>query len=216
MSENKDIVDISFEPVHDDVDSTNAEIKEVKKKTEGKKGNKKKQSEKKLLSKIADQEKVLKAIMGERDDYKDKFLRNLAEIDNFRKRMKKEKDDFKKYILGDFLSSLLDVVDNIERALKSRADNTEDKSIITGVEMIYKQLMELLRKNNVVEIDAMGQAFDPNLHQALSKEEMPDVLEPTVIEVYQKGFIYNEKLLRPALTKVAIPVEVEDTVIERG
>ncbi len=209
MSDNEDIVDISFEPVKSDIDDENI-VKEKKKKT------KKKYSEKKLLNRIDDQKKILESIIKERDDYKDKFLRNLAEVDNFRKRMKKEKEDFKKYILGDFLSSLLEVVDNIERALKVKSDITGENSIITGVEMIYKQVIDLLKKNNVVEIDAIGKPFDPNLHQALSKEETINVSEPTVIEIYQRGFIYNDKLLRPVLAKVAVPMEVEDTVIERG
>jgi len=213
MSENEDIVDISFEPVKEDIDDNEAEINLSKSKKVTKN---KKNSDKKLLKKIQEQEKVLETVIKERDDYKDKFLRNLAEIDNFRKRMKKEKDEFKRYILGDFLTNLLEVVDNIERALNVNSENVDDKSILTGVEMIYKQIMDLLKKNNVIEIEALGKAFDPNLHQALSREEKTDVTEPTVIEVYQKGFIYNEKLLRPALTKVAVPLEVEDTVIERG
>ncbi len=211
MSENEDIVDISFEAVGDSInDEEEHEIKEPKKKS------KKKHSEKKLLVKLKEQKKILETIIAERNDYKDKYLRNLAEVDNFRKRMKKEKDDFKRYILGDFLTSLLEVVDNIERALKVKSETSDENSIITGVEMIYKQVIDLLKKNNVVEIDAMGKHFDPNLHQALSKDESPDVDEPVIIEIYQRGFMYNDKLLRPVLAKVAVPLEVEDTVIERG
>ncbi len=211
MSENEDIVDISFEAVGDSInDEEEHEIKEPKKKS------KKKHSEKKLLVKLKEQKKILETIIAERNDYKDKYLRNLAEVDNFRKRMKKEKDDFKRYILGDFLTSLLEVVDNIERALKVKSETSDESSIITGVEMIYKQVIDLLKKNNVVEIDAMGKPFDPNLHQALSKDESPDVEEPVIIEVYQRGFMYNDKLLRPVLAKVAVPLEIEDTVIERG
>ncbi len=215
MTTNQDIVDISFEPVNEDGLNEESGDDVAPKKPAVKKGTKKKQSDKKLLNKIKEQEEILINIAKERDDYKDKFLRNLAEVDNFRKRMKKEKEDFKRYILGDFLLSLLEVVDNIERALKAKSDSSDETSIITGVEMIYKQVIDLLKKHNVIEIDALGKPFDPNLHQALSREESKDVTEPTIVEVYQKGFNYNEKLLRPVLAKVAIPVEIEDTVIEK-
>lgn len=153
----------------------------------------------------------LEKITKERDEFKDKYLRSLAEVDNFRKRMKKEKEDYQKYVLADFLMGLLEVLDNFERALKTQAAaakaQSDPKSILSGVEMIHKQLLDLLRRNNVEEIDSLGKPFDPNLHQALSKEERDNVKEPLVVEVYQKGFNYNGKLLRPALTRVAMPVQ---------
>jgi molecular chaperone GrpE len=137
-------------------------------------------------------------------------------MDNFRKRVKKEKDEFQKYALADFLLGLLEVLDNLERALKSRGSaemqnapsvSSSEKSIISGVEMIHKQLLDILKRNCVEEIDALGKNFDPNIHQALSKEEREGISVPIVLEVYQKGFMYNGKLLRAALTKVAVPVE---------
>jgi molecular chaperone GrpE len=73
------------------------------------------------------------------------------------------------------------------------------------VEIIRKQLLDLLKKYHVVEIDALGKHFDPIFHEALSKEERPGIAKPVVVEVFQKGFTYNDKLLRPVLTKVAIP-----------
>ena len=118
------------------------------------------------------------------------------------------------------------MVDNLERALKAKTPSEkkgsvvnllgsdDEKSIISGVEMIYKQLLDLIKKNNVLEIDALGKPFDPNLHQALSKEEREDVSEPIVLEVYQKGYMYNDKLLRPTLAKVAIPKEEVEEIAE--
>jgi molecular chaperone GrpE len=88
--------------------------------------------------------------------------------------------------------------------------DNDEKSIVSGVEMIFKQFNDLLKKYNVIEIEALNKPFDPNLHQALSREESGEVDEPTVIEVYQKGFLYNGKLLKPTLTKVAIPEEKEE------
>jgi molecular chaperone GrpE len=180
----------------------------------------------KLQKKLKEQKEIMEKVIEERDEFKDKYLRSLAEMDNFRKRVKKEKEEFQKYVLGDFIFGLLEVVDNLERALKAKTPSEkkgsvvnllgsdDEKSIISGVEMIYKQLLDLIKKNNVLEIDALGKAFDPNLHQALSKEEREDVSEPIVLEVYQKGYMYNEKLLRPTLAKVAIPKEEVEEVAE--
>jgi molecular chaperone GrpE len=150
---------------------------------------------------------------GDPDEYKDKYLRTLAEMDNFRKRMKKEKEDFQKYVFSDFLLDLLPILDNLERALKSRSGEAE-KGIAGGVEIIRRQFVDHLKKYRVVEIDALGKEFDPAFHQALAREESAKVSAPTVIEVYQKGYLYHDRLLRPVLAKVAIPVE-RDTVIEK-
>ena len=220
MTEESNVVEISYVPDEEEMDkeSERHEGKTRPRKTTGKK---KAPAAKKFEEKIEELEESLEKAIEERDEYKDKYLRNLAEVDNFRKRMKKEKEEFQKYVLGDFLLGLLEVMDNLERALKAGFSSEKDtdtgenlsnseKSIISGVEMIYKQLMELLKKNNVEEIDALGKHFDPNIHQALSKEEREGITEPVVLEVYQKGFLYNGKLLRAALTKVAVPIEQEE------
>ena len=178
-----------------------------KKPTEKRMDQKKKSQVRKSTAKLKVQEKIIEKLTTERDEFKDKLLRNMAEIDNFRKRVKKEKDEHQKYALGDFLKELLVITDNLERALKVKEGESTENSIISGVEMIYRQLMEILNKNGVKEIDAMNKSFDPNIHQALSKEEVDFVSGPTIIEVYQKGFMYNKKLLRPTLAKVAIQTE---------
>lgn len=197
-------IEVSYVP--DDTDNTSTDDN-VKSELDKKHSKSKTSTLKKLQHKIKSQEKILKRTIEERDDFQDKYLRNLAEVDNFRKRMMKEKEEFQKFILSDFLKELLEVFDNLERALKSKNGVSHEKSIISGVEMIHKQLLELLKKHNVKEIDALNRPFDPNFHQALSKVESKNVKVPTVVEVYQKGFLYNDRLLRPALTKVAIPEE---------
>jgi molecular chaperone GrpE len=166
----------------------------------------KKTAAKKTYHKLHELEETLQKVALERDELKDKYLRGLAEIDNFRKRVKKEKEEFQKYVLSEFLVDLLQIYDNLERALKAKGIENE-KGIITGVEIIRKQLLDLLKKYHVVEIDALGKHFDPIFHEALSKEERSDIAQPVVVEIYQKGFTYNDKLLRPVLTKVAIPSE---------
>lgn len=167
---------------------------------------KKKNVGKKTHHKIHELEDSSQKIQAERDEFKDKYLRGLAEMDNFRKRMKKEKEEYQKYVLNDFFIDLLQIFDNLERALKAKGLET-DKGIISGVEMIRRQFLDLLKKNQVLEIDAMGKPFDPAFHEALSKEERDGITEPLVVEIYQKGFTYNDKLLRPVLTRVAIPAE---------
>jgi len=168
-------------------------------------GARKKTAPRKIHHKIHEPENILQKIQAECDEFKDKYLRGLAEMDNFRKRMKKEKEEFQKYVLNEFFIDLLQIYDNLERALKAKGLEN-DKGILSGVEMIRKQFLDLLKKNQVLEIDALGKHFDPAFHEALSKEEREGIAQPVVMEIYQKGFTYNDKLLRPVLTKVAIPV----------
>lgn len=215
MTDQGDVVEISYVPDEDEFDDDAHEEPKPHKTAPKKKSA----AAKRIQKKIKELEESVENITKERDEFKDKYLRSLAEVDNFRKRVQKEKDEFRKYVLSDFLLNLLEVYDNFERALKVKTppenhgtesnQNTggDAKSIISGVEMIYKQLSDLLKRNNLEEIDALGKHFDPNIHQALSKEEREGVREPVILEVYQKGFIYNGKLLRPTLAKVAMPME---------
>lgn len=215
MTDQGDVVEISYVPDDEEFDDE-AHDESKPHKTAPKK---KTAAAKRIQKKIKELEESVANLTKERDEFKDKYLRSLAEVDNFRKRVQKEKDEFRKYVLGDFLLNLLEVHDNFERALKAKVPSNNHgtganrdtggdvKSIISGIEMIYKQLADLLKKNNVEEIDALGKHFDPNIHQALSKEERESVLEPVILEVYQKGFMYNGKLLRPTLAKVAMPME---------
>ncbi|MCK5005074.1 MAG: nucleotide exchange factor GrpE [Candidatus Aminicenantes bacterium] len=211
MSVDDNKLDISYVP--DDPDfgqDERVQKKPIEKKVE----HKKKAQVRKSTAKLKVQEKIIEKLTIERDEFKDKFLRNMAEIDNFRKRVKKEKEEHQKYALGDFLKELLVITDNLERALKVKNGESAENSIYSGVEMIYRQFMEILSKNGVMEIEAMNKPFDPNIHQALSKEEVDFVSGPTIVEVYQKGFMYNDKLLRPTLAKVGIqpePVNQTDT-----
>ncbi|MEI6614377.1 MAG: nucleotide exchange factor GrpE [Chrysiogenales bacterium] len=192
--------------VPDDNDKGTEAVKTDDKNAETDLSPKKKNIAKKPYYKLHELEETLQKVAVERDQLKDKYLRGLAEIDNFRKRVLKEKEEFQKYVLSEFLLDLLQIYDNLERALKTKGVEYE-KGIIAGVEIIRKQLLDLLKKYHVLEIDALGKHFDPIFHEALSKEERPGIAEPVVVEIYQKGFTYNDKLLRPVLTKVAIPGE---------
>ncbi len=193
---------VGYVPDEDEVDAD--EAKAGAKSLHEDAGPKKKSVAKRAHHRAVDPDDALKAAIAEREEFKDKYLRGLAEMDNFRKRMKKEREDFQKYVLTEVLLDLLQIYDNLERALKAKTSEL-DKGIVSGVEMIRKQFLDLLKKHQVLEIDALGRHFDPAFHEALSKEEREGISKPVVVEVYQKGFIYNDKLLRPALTKVAVP-----------
>jgi molecular chaperone GrpE len=201
VDENKEGVGYVPDESGQDADET----KEQEKNSPDDSNQKKKNTAKRSHHKVPEPEDILRKTAAERDDFKDKYLRGLAEIDNFRKRMKKEKEEFQKYVLTEFLRDLLQIYDNLERAVKVKSPENE-KGIASGVEMIRRQFLDLLKKYQVLEIDALGKPFDPALHDALSKEEQEGISKPVVVEVYQKGFIYHDKLLRAALTKVAIPV----------
>ena len=136
-------------------------------------------------------------------ELRDAQLRKLAEFENFRKRTEREKADYFRFALGDFFRDLLPVVDNFERAL-GHAPAAGDDEYRTGVELIYRQLVEALRKRGLREVPTDG-PFDPNVHEAVAREEAPGVEPNTVLEVLQKGYYLNDRLLRPAFVKVAVP-----------
>ncbi len=137
-----------------------------------------------------------------------KYLRKLADFDNYRKRLEREKQEYYIYALSDFLKELLVIVDNFERALASPPD-ADPKTFRMGVELIYKQLMNLLQKEGLKEVK-LGEKFDPNVAQAIDKEESEEVEEPKVVEVLQKGYFLADRLLRPALVKVLVPARKEE------
>jgi molecular chaperone GrpE len=138
----------------------------------------------------------------ERDDYYDRLLRKTAEFDNYRKRVDRERRELAQYIAGDVLESLLPIVDDIERALQAEA-GPEAATYRKGVELIAKQLQDLLARRGVTPIEAVGQAFDPQLHQAMTYESSPGRSEGEVIEEVRRGYMLGDRLLRPAMVKVA-------------
>ena len=139
-------------------------------------------------------------------DLKDRSVRTLADFDNFRKRSERERQEAKRYALADPLREFVGVVDNLERAV-SAGGAAED--LKRGVEMILRQMQELLRRHGVKEVAAAGAPFDPSMHEAVSREERPGVTAPTVVEELQRGYLLHDRLLRPAMVKVAVPAEPE-------
>lgn len=157
-----------------------------------------------LKNKLRKREAELKQLKKEKEDLKDKYLRKLAEMENLKKRVEKEKSEFYQYALIEFIKELLIVLDNFERALKT-ATQGDGKSFREGVDMIYRQYLDLLMRKGVAPIEIKNKKFDPNLHQAFLTEESENIEEPEVDEELQKGYSLHNRLLRPALVKVIIP-----------
>jgi len=137
----------------------------------------------------------------EQTDYKDRYLRNLADFENFRKRSEREKSDFFKYALHGLLKELLPVLDNFDRAL-DHAEEGDD--FHRGVLLIYKQLFDVLKTAGLRRIDGPRVPFDPKIHEAVGREEDPSVPSHTVVAILQKGYFLHDRLLRPAMVKVAV------------
>jgi molecular chaperone GrpE len=141
-------------------------------------------------------------VRRERDDYYERLLRKTAEFDNYRKRTDRQRSELSQQVAGDVLETLLPIVDDFERALQAEAGPGAE-TYRTGVELIYKQLQDLLAKRGVKTIEAVGQPFDPRFHQAITYESSPGRAEGEVIEVVRRGYTLGDRLLRPAMVKVA-------------
>jgi molecular chaperone GrpE len=141
-------------------------------------------------------------LQRERDDYKDRWLRKGAEFDNYRKRIERERREQADQAVVDLLQELLLVVDDFDRALT--VDSGEGGAAYRkGVELIHGKLHDLLRKQGVKAMDVLGADFDPNVHMAVMHEESPEHREGEVIGELQKGYMLHDRLLRPAMVKVA-------------
>ncbi len=186
-----------------------AERIEIEYLTEQKKTPKKRKTPSKAPStKKYDEE--IKKLKEEIQELKQDYLRQIADKENLRKRLEREKSEYYQYALSEFFGELIVVLDNFERSLKS----DEQKNLANfqeGIEMIYKQLLDLLNKYGVKPIEIKDKTFNPHLHQAFMTEESEDIEEPQVGEEFQRGYTLNERLLRPSLVKVMLPKKESET-----
>jgi molecular chaperone GrpE len=150
------------------------------------------------------QDEEIKKMEKEMMELKQEYLRQVADKENLRKRLEREKTEYYQFALSEFFGELLAVLDNFERSLKSDDQKNLD-GFQEGVEMIYKQLLDLLDKYGVKPIDIKDKKFNPHLHQAFMTEESEHVDEPQIGEEFQRGYMINERLLRPSLVKVVLP-----------
>lgn len=142
-------------------------------------------------------------LLAEKNALYDRLLRMQAEMDNFRKRMQREKDDLRQYAAEDLMRSLLPTLDGFERALQQRDDRVP-AGFYEGLELIYRDLREVLGRAGLVAIDTAGQIFDPYLHQAVETVPSPERREHEIVGELQRGYKLKNKLLRPAIVKVAV------------
>jgi len=134
---------------------------------------------------------------------KDRALRLSAEFENYKKRTQRETNDFKKFANESIFRQLLSVVDNLERAIGSAQENSEESSLFEGVKLTHKEIIKLFETFNVKVVEAENKPFDPNFHQAVTQEESDEFPDNTVTTVLQKGYILHDRLIRPAMVVVS-------------
>lgn len=139
----------------------------------------------------------------QRDDYRDLLLRKSAEFDNYRKRTDRERRDLTDLAAADLIRELLPFIDNLERAANAPADEASVEAFRRGVELIHRQMLDVLEKRGVQVIDPLGADFDPRLHEAVTSESGGTGRDGEVIEVFSRGYKLGDRLLRPAMVKVA-------------
>ncbi len=141
-------------------------------------------------------------IETERDDFKDKYLRTYAELENFRKRVAKEKQDLIRFGNEKLLAAVLQIKDDLDRAT-AHQETADAKTLREGLAMIGRDLEKILTQFYVKPLEAVGQPFDPNYHEAMAEQETDEHPPGTVIEQYQAGYLFHDRLLRPARVAVA-------------
>ena len=142
----------------------------------------------------------LEELRRERDTLQDRLLRTAAEFDNYRKRVERDRREVSDLAVADAVQDLLPIIDNLERALQAAADNDPLRK---GVDLIHRQMMDVLRKRGVKHFEVVGTDFDPNIHQAVAHEDSETHREGEVMEELQRGYRLGDRLLRAAMVKVA-------------
>ncbi|MCS5696211.1 nucleotide exchange factor GrpE [Desulfofundulus thermocisternus] len=141
-------------------------------------------------------------------DYFQRLARMQADFENYRRRMNREREEWFKYASQSLVAELLPVVDNFERALAAKEE--DPAQVVAGVEMIYRQLMDVLTREGLSPVPAVNEPFDPARHEAIMQEETDSYPDNTVIEELRRGYYFKDRLLRPALVKVARAVSKQE------
>ncbi|MBU5455490.1 molecular chaperone GrpE [Keratinibaculum paraultunense] len=165
------------------------------------------EKEEKEELKVDEKDKDLESQLIEKDEkieeLTDQLLRLQADFINYKNRVKKDKEKTYTYAIEDLINQLLPILDNFERALDSVEEDKKEDSFYQGVKMIYEQFLRVLEENGVSEIECEGKVFDPNLHHAVFVEEVEDEEEGIVLDVLQKGYTLDGKVIRPSMVKVS-------------
>ena len=145
----------------------------------------------------------LEEMKAKADEYLDGWQRARAEFANYKKRVLRENTDIHQVARGEIIKLYLDIADDLERALQEKPENGEDTSWADGIEIIFQKLHTRLESEGIKPMNALGEVFDPRIHEALMKEENEDFESGQIIEVMQKGYWIGDKVLRPAVVRVA-------------
>ncbi|MFB3897468.1 MAG: nucleotide exchange factor GrpE, partial [bacterium] len=166
--------------------------------------------------KIAELESQLADKVKEIETLKDKWLRASADFDNYRKRITKEKGEWRDLAQEEVITELLPVIDNFDRALASMLTSipNEHVAFAEGMQLVHKQFIAILAKYQVTVIDCVGKPFDPHFHEAMMTVQTAEYPEDTVVEEIQKGYMHNDKVIRPSMVKVSKPPQ--PAVVESG
>lgn len=148
---------------------------------------------------------TLRKQAAERTQYLDLLQRARAEFENYQKRNQRERDQERRYFQGALILELLPVFDNLDRATAAAQQAGEKGPLADGVLMVQSQFLELLKRNNITRIDALGKPFDPNLHQAVMQRPTDEAEPNTVLQVLEQGFMNQDRVLRPAKVIVSAP-----------
>ncbi|NRB37980.1 MAG: nucleotide exchange factor GrpE [Pseudomonadales bacterium] len=145
----------------------------------------------------------LEAALAEVAKLKDQMVREQAETQNIRKRVQRDVENARKFALEKFVAELLPIMDNLERAIGSAGDDEATKPVLEGIELTYKTFLDTLAKFNVTQVNPVGEPFDANFHQAMTMVPNPDMEPNSVMDVMQKGYTLNDRLVRPAMVVVS-------------
>jgi molecular chaperone GrpE len=148
-------------------------------------------------------EAQLEELRRQLDDKQDRLLRALAEADNIRRRAQRDRDEYVKYANESLLRDLVPVLDNLDRALESARATAGASSVVTGVELIQRELLRVLERAGVTRYSAVGQPFDPSRHEAIARVVSTEAAPDTVVNETAPGYLLNGRVLRPALVAVA-------------
>lgn len=163
-----------------------------------------KPAEKSLENELEELRKALKEEHDRAEDYLNKLKYLQADFENFQKRVNREMLDLVRYGNERLIVNLLNIIDDLERAIKSSKETDSKESLIEGIEMILKELKEILKKEGLEEIESVGKNFDPNLHEAVAHVQAEDYSTNIIIEEIRKGYLLNGRLIRPSMVKVAL------------
>jgi molecular chaperone GrpE len=156
-----------------------------------------------LQDELAELREKLQAKEKESKENYERYLRQVAEVDNFKKRVNREKEDAIRYANENLIRDILPVIDNLERAIAHAQGGGNGKPLVEGVEMVLRALLDVFNKHGVVQVPAVGAVFDPAKHEAMAQVESSEYKPNTIIDEHHKGFLFRDRLLRPALVTVA-------------